>query len=259
MGLRGGHCCHWGVMTTFTYPGGGVCVWRGVFILHLNPCASIELSYLHLCASKNILITIIHITLFIRAFLTLSEYRYFTRPSSGIGIEIGTPKTGDVWLNESNIACLWCYLQFYNLGLWWCHSVHEYRRWPQLSDDADDTWLCFWLHILILNYSNPKLIQPTPAAPTCVNTRLPALQHGLVHTAVCPACRIYCWLWLHGFFIPKLVKQCSFNHIILPHCSNFLVNEADLMVKLNQSSFNWGRPVPQGTTVGKPWSQMIYN
>lgn len=46
-----GHCCHWGLITTFSYPdaggaGSGVCVERGggSFRLHLNPCASIELS-----------------------------------------------------------------------------------------------------------------------------------------------------------------------------------------------------------------------
>lgn len=127
------------------------------------------------------------------------------------------------------------------VNLWWRHCVHEHHARPQQSVDAGDTWLCFWLHILILNYSDPKIIQLTPAAPTCVNTRLPAFQHRLVHTALCSACRIYSKLWLHASFISKLVEQCSFNHVILPHCSNFLVNEADLIVKLNQSSFNWER------------------
>lgn len=142
---------------------------------------------------------------------------------------------------QSNMNSLWWCLQFYTLGLWWCHNVHEHHARAQLSDDAGDTRLCFWLHILIFNYSNPQLIQPTPAAPTCVNTRLPDLQHGPVHTALCSACRIYSRIWLHGSFIPAVVEQCSFNHIILPHCSNFLVNEADLMMKLNQSSISWGR------------------
>lgn len=111
----------------------------------------LQFTFKSLCIHRIIVFTLMyqqehfsnnHTTVYLRAFLTLG--REMERSS----------QTWTVFGGPCSFAASACG------GV----SVHEHRRRPQLSDDAGDTWLRFWLHILILNYSNPKLIQPTPCS-----------------------------------------------------------------------------------------------
>lgn len=53
-GLRGGHCCHWGVMTTFTYPGGGgVCVEGGLHFTFKSLCIYRIILFTLMCQQEH--------------------------------------------------------------------------------------------------------------------------------------------------------------------------------------------------------------